>query len=105
MLKEGGREPAPEERLRLDDMENGYFLWQDPSMFCFGIDAVLLAHFPALKDGDRICDLGCGFAPIPHILAARARDRGIDIHVTGLEIGERAAFAAAPCRKLSLLPR
>ena len=29
---------------RLDDLENGYRIWQDSEAFCFGIDAVLLAH-------------------------------------------------------------
>lgn len=92
-----GAEPhngTAEGTLRLDDMENGFHLYQDPSLFCFGIDAVLLAHFPKLMEGDRICDLGTGFAPVPHILAARARDEGLQISVTGLEIGERAAAAA-----------
>ena len=84
----------PESCLRLDDMENGYGLFQDPSLFCFGMDAVLLGHFPKLYEGDAVCDLGTGFAPIPHILAARARDEGLHIKVTGLEINERAVFAA-----------
>lgn len=86
------KEPGTE--LRLDDMENGYSLYQDPSLFCFGMDAVLLGHFPKLFEGDDVCDLGSGFAPIPHILAARARDEGVHIKVTGLEISERAVFAA-----------
>ena len=84
----------PENQLRLDDMENGYSLYQDPSLFCFGMDAVLLGHFPKIYEGDAICDLGSGFAPIPHILAARARDEGLHIKVTGLEICERAVLAA-----------
>ena len=29
--------------IRLDDLENGYFIYQDTDFFCFGIDAVLLA--------------------------------------------------------------
>ena len=55
---------------------NGYYIWQDPEAFCFGIDAVLLAHYPAIRPGDQILDLGCGFGPIPLILHAEARDRG-----------------------------
>ena len=28
---------------RLDDLQNGYWMIQNPSLFCYGIDAVLLA--------------------------------------------------------------
>ena len=52
--------------LRLDDLENGYRLWQDPEAFCFGIDAVLLAHFGKLRAGDRVLDFGTGNGVIPH---------------------------------------
>ncbi len=72
--------------LRLDDLQNGYHIWQDPDLFCFGVDAVLLAHYPALKKNDRILDMGCGFAPIPFILCAEARKAGIQPDITGLEI-------------------
>ena len=58
--------------LRCDDLMNGYHIWQDTDLFCFGIDAVLLAHYPALRRGDRILDLGTGFGPIPLILRAEA---------------------------------
>ena len=30
---------------RLDDLQNGFFVIQDPEKFCFGMDAVLLANF------------------------------------------------------------
>ncbi len=80
--------------LRFDDLQNGYRVWQDPSMFCFGIDAVLLAHYPVMRDGDEIMDLGTGFAPIPLIMHAAARDAGIRVHITGIEIQERAAQLA-----------
>ena len=82
------------EGLRLDDLENGFYIWQDPRMFCFGVDAVLLAHFPLLRDGDRICDLGTGFAPIPLIMAAEAEKAGIAVSLTGIELQERAARIA-----------
>ena len=59
--------------IRCDDLMNGYRIYQDTEMFCFGIDAVLLAHYPALFAGDRVLDLGTGFAPIPLILHAVAK--------------------------------
>ena len=80
--------------LRLDDLENGHVIWQDPDMFCFGVDAVLLAHFPKLRDGDRILDLGTGFAPIPLIISAEAKKSGIRTEITGLEIQEKACEIA-----------
>ena len=79
---------------RLDDLENGFFLYQDPEAFCFGIDAVLLSHFPRLKSGDRVMDLCCGNGIIPILLAARSAREERQIHVTGLEIQEGAAHLA-----------
>ena len=35
--------PVILENERLDDLQNGYMLIQNPKQFCFGIDAVLLA--------------------------------------------------------------
>ncbi|MBQ6386945.1 MAG: tRNA1(Val) (adenine(37)-N6)-methyltransferase [Lachnospiraceae bacterium] len=70
--------------LRKDDLGGGLWLYQDPEAFCFGIDAVLLAHFPEIREGERVMDLGCGYAPIPMILAGTYRD--IPFTVTGLEI-------------------
>lgn len=35
------------EHERLDDLQNGYMLIQNPKQFCFGIDAVLLSGLPA----------------------------------------------------------
>ena len=39
---------------RLDDLcRKGYRLIQDPKLFCFGIDAVLLSDYAKVKRGDR----------------------------------------------------
>lgn len=80
--------------LRRDDLQNGYFIYQDPELFCFGVDAVLLAHYPKLKAGDRVLDMGCGFAPIPFILSARAQVEEKNIHITGLELQDYVAGVA-----------
>ncbi|MDO4478989.1 MAG: tRNA1(Val) (adenine(37)-N6)-methyltransferase [Lachnospiraceae bacterium] len=77
--------------LRLDDLQNGYHLWQDPEGFCFGIDAVLLAHYTQLRKHDRVLDMGCGNGIIPVLLTRYAPE---DVHVTGLEIQD-GAFALA----------
>ena len=44
---------------------------QDPSRFCFGIDAVLLSCFARMKKSDRVCDLGTGSGIIPLLMARR----------------------------------
>ena len=34
---------------RIDDLQNGYYVIQDPDKFCFGMDAVLLSGFAKVK--------------------------------------------------------
>ncbi|MDO5337575.1 MAG: tRNA1(Val) (adenine(37)-N6)-methyltransferase [Eubacteriales bacterium] len=75
---------------RLDDLQNGYFLIQNPEKFCFGMDAVLLAGFSTIKPGERVLDMGTGTGIIPLLLAAQSQGR----HFTGLEIQEECAKMA-----------
>jgi tRNA1Val (adenine37-N6)-methyltransferase len=64
---------------RLDDLMRGKMhIIQDPGLFCFGTDAVLLAHFAAVKPGERVCDLGSGTGILPLLIAAREPDARID---------------------------
>ena len=37
---------------RVDDLQNGLFVIQDPKKFCFGMDAVLLSGFARVKRGE-----------------------------------------------------
>lgn len=37
------------EKERVDDLQNGYYVIQDPDKFCFGMDAVLLSGFAKVK--------------------------------------------------------
>ncbi len=46
---------------------------QDPERFCFGMDAVLLSGFAAVKEGERVLDLGTGTGIIPILLEAKTR--------------------------------
>lgn len=58
--------------LRTDRIGFGNLtLVQDPDQFCYGVDAVLLAHFAACRaaDAKAICDLGSGTGIIPLILS------------------------------------
>lgn len=78
------------EEERLDDLQNGYKLIQDPKDFCFGIDAVLLAWFANIKPGEKALDMGTGTGVIPILLKARTKGK----HFTGLEIQEHSASLA-----------
>ena len=57
---------------RIDDLQReGYAIIQNPSKFCFGMDAVLLTGFSNLKKNDKVADLGTGTGIIPILLEAK----------------------------------
>ena len=85
---------------RLDDLQrNGYQIIQNPSKFCFGMDAVLLSGFAKVKPGERALDLGTGTGIIPILL--RGKTPGRDF--TGLEIQEESADMARRSVELNAL--
>ena len=43
---------------RVDDLQNGYYVIQNPEKFCFGMDAVLLSGFAKIKKDERVLDMG-----------------------------------------------
>ena len=76
---------------RIDELQrNGYVIIQDPSRFCFGMEAVLLSGFANVKPGEKVLDLGTGTGIIPILLEAKTRGR----HFTGLEIQTESAEMA-----------
>ncbi|MDP3488059.1 MAG: tRNA1(Val) (adenine(37)-N6)-methyltransferase [Bacillota bacterium] len=76
---------------RLDDLRRaGLRIVQSPDAFCFSIDAVLLAHFATVKNGDVIIDLGTGSGVIPLLV----NTRGERLNITGLELNEVVADRA-----------
>ncbi|MFI3171847.1 MAG: tRNA1(Val) (adenine(37)-N6)-methyltransferase [Eubacteriales bacterium] len=76
---------------RLDDLQvNGYQIIQNPSKFCFGIDAVLLSTFAKVKSGEVALDLGTGNGIIPLLLEAKTKGK----HFSGLEIQEESVALA-----------
>ena len=79
------------ENERVDDLQNGYYIIQDPRKFCFGMDAVLLSGFARVKKGEKVLDMGTGTGIIPVLLASKT----VGEHFTGLEIQEECAEMAA----------
>lgn len=76
---------------RTDDLElNGLKLIQDTEMFCFGIDAVMLANFVNCKQGAKVVDLCTGNGVIPILLSEKVPAE----EIIGVEIQEKVAELA-----------
>ncbi len=75
---------------RVDDLQNGCYVIQDPEKFCFGMDAVLLSGFARIKKGEQVLDMGTGTGIIPILLESKTEGE----HFTGLEIQEECADMA-----------
>ena len=79
------------EHERLDDLHrNGYRIIQNEKAFCFGMDAVLLSGYAAVRERERAADLGTGTGIIPILLEAKTGGE----HFTGLEIQAEMAHMA-----------
>ena len=74
---------------RIDDLQNGYYVIQDPDKFCFGMDAVLLSGFAKVKKGETALDLGTGTG-----ISDPAKTKTNGKHFTGLEIQKECADMA-----------
>ena len=82
---------------RIDDLNiKGYKIIQNPDLFCFGMDAVLLSGFTKVKPGQRVLDMGTGTGVIPILLEAKTQGR----EFVGLEIQELSYDMA--CRSVKL---
>lgn len=90
------------EHERLDDLQrNGLKIIQRTDGFCFGMDAVLLSGFAAVKPGERALDLGTGTGIIPLLLSAKTEGE----HFCGLEIQSVIREMAARSVALNQLER
>jgi len=77
---------------RLDDLEQSNLkIIQNPSKFCFGMDAVLLTGFIKIKVNEEVVDLGTGTGIIPILLTAKTKAK----HYYALEIQADMADMAA----------
>ena len=72
---------------RVDDLQNGFYVIQNPEKFCFGMDAVLLSGFANIRKNETVLDMGTGTGIIPILL----KSKGKGGHLTGLEIQEECA--------------
>ena len=80
-----------EENQRIDDLQcKGYKIIQDKSLFCFGVDAVLLADFAKIKKKARVMDFCTGSGVI--LLLMEAKEKGNEF--VGMEILEESAKLA-----------
>ena len=78
---------------RIDDLQrNGLRLVQNPELFCFGTDAVLLADFAEVYTKDHIVELGMGNGIVSILLSAKkdtARFTGIEIQLESAQLAQR----------------
>lgn len=79
---------------RLDDLNiKGYYIIQNPKLFCFGMDSVLLSSFTEVKEGESVIDLGTGNGIIPILLEAKTKGSkfiGIEIQSESVDMARRS---------------
>jgi tRNA1Val (adenine37-N6)-methyltransferase len=57
---------------RIDDLQyKGLRIIQNPELFCFGTDSVLLANFAQVKKGETVADLGTGSGILSILLGGK----------------------------------
>lgn len=90
------KEEVLREGERLDDLQrDGMQIIQNPSWFCFGMDAVLLSSFAEAKEGQRCLDLGCGNGIIPLLMSAKTQGSyfcGLEIQTDVAEMARRSVI-------------
>lgn len=85
---------------RIDDLQlKGLKIIQNPSWFCYGIDAVLLSYFARTRTSERVVDLGTGTGIIPLLMYGKYSPK----EITGVEIQENVAEMAERSIKLNNL--
>ncbi len=84
---------------KIEDLQNGFSIIQNPQFFSFGTDAVLLAHFADITKGERVIDFCTGCAIIPILLCAKKKGA----RILGIEIQEQIADIAKRSIELNSL--
>ncbi len=72
---------APGEKIE-DLFRHGLSIIQAEHLPKFGLEGVLLANFPAIRDNWQVCDLCTGSGIVPLLLATRAKN----LKIAGIEV-------------------
>lgn len=92
---------------RLDDLQRkGYKIIQNTKIFCFGIDAVLLADFAQMSAKENAIDLGTGNGIIPMLMEARyggVHYDGLEIQDINVEMARRSVAMNGLTEKVSIV--
>lgn len=87
---------------RIDDLQAaGYRIIQHPARFCFGTDAVLLAHFAHGPKDAKWLDLGTGTGILPLLIAAHrpfASFQALEIQPEAADMAARSMELNGPVR-------
>ncbi len=78
---------------KIEDLQNGFAIIQNPSFFAFGTDAVLLSAFTEVFADEHVVDLGTGCGIIPILLHAKqpaARITGIEVQPPIADMAQRS---------------
>ncbi len=93
--------------LKRDSLwEGGYSFYFDDALFQPSTDSFVLSAFPKLKNGEQVCDLGCGSGLLGLLLLAREnrlKVTGVDIQPEPLVLARRAAEENGLAEKLTFL--
>lgn len=85
-----------------------YHIYQDPNMFSFSLDSMLIADFVEIKkNSKKIMDLGTGNGVIPMYLTLKTKVPiyGIEIQETVLELAKKSVFENKLDDQITLLQR
>lgn len=89
-------------RERIDDLQrDGCRIIQRPDLFCFGMDAVLLASYASVRPGFRVLDLCSGNGVVPILMDARLPKEEKNVHFTGVEINPVSVDMARRSAKMN----
>ncbi len=75
--------------------DEGYKIIQNPQLYCFNMDAVLISDFAKASSDDLVLDIGSGNAIIPLLMHSRykpAKIFALEIQETSADLARRSVF-------------